>query len=116
MDLFLFRLAGSRQPAVDTLRAALQRQPWLTPEPGRRGVWARAFVFPGGQVLALRKLPDEPRYDAPGLLAALTPDADFATVAPLVRVAKLLHEEETPYEWAVVLLATSSRGSARGWR
>ena len=82
MDLLLVRLAGSRPPGVDTLRAALQRQPWLTPEPGRRGVWARAFVFPGGQVQALRRLPDQPRYQAPGLLATLTPDADFAIVAP----------------------------------
>ena len=82
MDLFLVRLAGSQPPGVDTLRAALQRQPWLTPEPGRRGVWERVFAFPGGHVQILRKPPDEPRYEVPGLLATLTPDADFATVAP----------------------------------
>jgi hypothetical protein len=40
--------------------------------------------------------------------------AGVVKVLPLVRVAKLLHEEETLYEWAVVFLAMAGRLTAHG--
>lgn len=100
MDLFLVRLAGSRPPGLETLRAALHRQLWLAPEAGRRGVWTRAFVFNGGHVQVLTKAQDEPRYVAPGLHAKLTPDADFVTVAPrlLALAGELRLGIDTPRE------------------
>jgi hypothetical protein len=81
MDLVLVRLAGTRPPGVETLRAALHRQPWLTPEAGR-GVGPRAFATAGGHVRVLTKLPDEPWYETPCLQVRLAPDADFCVLAP----------------------------------
>ena len=82
MDLLLARLARARPPGVETLRAALQRQGWLAPDPIRRGPWARVFTFTGGQVHVVTRPGEATPHAVPGLLATLLPDADFATVAP----------------------------------
>ena len=82
MDLLLVRLAGSPRPRAEALRCALLAQPWLAPDPSRRGPWARAFGFPGGEVHVATKLGEPSRYGVPGLHAKLLPDAGFTTLAP----------------------------------
>ncbi len=91
MDLFLARLSRSRAPAAETLRTALHRQDWLSPEPGRRGPWARVFSFAGGHLHVASRHAEASPFAIPLLHVSLLPDADFAKVAPrLVSLAGAL--------------------------
>jgi hypothetical protein len=92
MDLSLVRLARSHPPTAEALRAALQRQDWLSPDPTRRGTWARTFGFAGGLIQIAPKPGEDTRHAAPGLVAKLLPDADFAVLAPrFLALAAELH-------------------------
>jgi hypothetical protein len=91
MDLFLARLSRSRSPAAETLRTALHRQEWLSPEPGRRGPLARVFSFAGGHLRVASRHGEAAPYAIPLLHVSLLPDADFGAVAPkLVALAGAL--------------------------
>jgi len=84
-------------------------------EPARFRALADGFWFRTGAYVAevfLRAMPEARISLVDGQLTVAMPSglaAGVVKVLPLVRVAKLLHEEETLYEWAVVFLAMAGR-------